>query len=160
MKETKNEKGITLVTLIITILILLILSVIAISTIQNTKIAKYVADAAEEYNSKKSEEQTILSIYDLNIENYNSSTCSFTLRNTTTGETKTYKFIQGQTWQQYVLTCSDFYIPKNSNYVCYSLVATSIKSIGFKGWAVRITDEIVDGGTYTINETTSPMFPL
>ena len=63
MKETKTQKGITLVALIITIIILLILAGVAIATIQESDIIKKAQDATKTYKEKEEEEPRILKSY-------------------------------------------------------------------------------------------------
>ena len=68
MRNTKLEKGITLIALIITIIILLILAVVTIDSIQDNDIITYAQKASTEYEQKKTEEEGILSGYETFIE--------------------------------------------------------------------------------------------
>jgi len=63
MKETKGQKGITLIALVITIVVLLILAAVAISSIQNDGILHYAQNAADSWNKASQNESTILDSY-------------------------------------------------------------------------------------------------
>jgi len=64
----KSQKGITLIALIITIVILLILAVVAIGAVNNTGIIQYAKNSVDEYNSIKSNEESIIAGYESLIE--------------------------------------------------------------------------------------------
>ena len=68
MKKIVNQKGITLIALIITIIVLLILAVVTIGSINNSNIIAYAQNAATNYNTKKGEEESIISGYESLIE--------------------------------------------------------------------------------------------
>lgn len=63
MKETKAQKGITLVALIITIVVLLILAGVAIGAVKNSDILGYTKNATSEYQKKADEENSLLMGY-------------------------------------------------------------------------------------------------
>jgi len=60
MRNTKTQKGITLVALVITIIVLLILAAVAIGAIQNKGIIKYAQNASADYEVAEKEEQSVL----------------------------------------------------------------------------------------------------
>ena len=63
MKQTKLEKGITLIALIITIIVLLILAVVAIASVQESDIIKKSQEATKTYKEKEEEEKQKLQEY-------------------------------------------------------------------------------------------------
>jgi len=60
MRNTKTQKGITLVALVITIIVLLILAAVAIGAIQNKGIIKYAQNASADYEAAEKQEQSVL----------------------------------------------------------------------------------------------------
>ena len=74
MKNTKNNKGITIIALIITVVILLILATVAITSIRDTGIIEYANNAATSYKDKQDEEAGLLNGYKDILQQYTPST--------------------------------------------------------------------------------------
>ena len=68
MKETKTQKGITLIALIITIVVLLILAIVTIGTLDKTNIIGRANEAAVEYEKRKEEENTLIKEFEQLLE--------------------------------------------------------------------------------------------
>jgi len=69
MKNTKTNKGITLVALIITIVILMVLAGVAIISIQNDGILAYAQNASTTWNSAQKNEAGIIGGYEQYLNN-------------------------------------------------------------------------------------------
>ena len=64
MKNTRKEKGITLIALIVTVIVLLILAVVSIKTIQNNGIIERANSTTTKYEDEKEKEKDVLQSYE------------------------------------------------------------------------------------------------
>jgi len=70
MKETKIEKGITLVALLITIVVLVLLAGVSIASIQNNNITERANSAAYEYTEQKYQEDMTIGSYNEKLDSF------------------------------------------------------------------------------------------
>ena len=105
-KKIQKQGGITLVALIITIIVMLILVAVSVNVLIKSNLIGTAEKAGNSYKTSSEQEQNLGNRLIINGKEYSSIddfvTKKFTIKFRQTGEERSYEFIEGQTWEEFI----------------------------------------------------------